>query len=155
MSLKTNNPSLSSGTYTINIAGNEKVVYCDMVTDGGGWTLVGRGVQQRLFGWNSTREAINQNISPSEYSPETFKLSDLDINSIEKAVFKYKYLEALKLAHPNIKDRKGLKAQIPVRNSTLPVLMASHHQFFYGESVEYVLNKKVDQAERCDPIKLH
>ncbi|WOF82177.1 fibrinogen-like YCDxxxxGGGW domain-containing protein (plasmid) [Pseudomonas sp. FeN3W] len=113
MSLKTNNPSLSSGTYTINIAGNEKVVYCDMVTDGGGWTLVGRGVQQRLFGWNSTREAINQNISPSEYSPETFKLSDLDINSIEKAVFKYKYLEALKLAHPNIKDPQRSKGTDP------------------------------------------
>ena len=44
LSIKNANPSLSSGTYTIDpdgAGGNAPVsVYCDMVTDGGGWTRV-------------------------------------------------------------------------------------------------------------------
>ena len=36
---QTTHTKLESGKYTINIKGRETSVYCDMQTDGGGWTL--------------------------------------------------------------------------------------------------------------------
>ena len=47
------NPGSSSGAYTIYPGGNEISVYCDMVTDGGGWTRVLNAVQ--VTNWANIR----------------------------------------------------------------------------------------------------
>ncbi len=51
----------TDGVYTITIAGQEERVFCDMTTDGGGWTVLLRSLQcngtahfQSEF-WNPTR----------------------------------------------------------------------------------------------------
>lgn len=55
-----------SGVYNLDVGGPVEV-YCDMVLDGGGWTLVGRsaGTEQKTgFGWRSHRGALDDDTAP-------------------------------------------------------------------------------------------
>lgn len=102
LNVLTENPSSSSGVYTISLKGKDVPVYCDMVSDGGGWTLVGRGVRDRVGAWATTRDAINPHINPGPSSGETYKLSDSDINLISKKSFK-----VITLGYNNTRYFKG------------------------------------------------
>ena len=82
--LKNANPGLSSGLYTVNPGAGPMEVFCDMSTDGGGWTLVYRGTN--TAGTNESPVVSNGNsIGQTPIQPDTFghhKLSDGVINQL-------------------------------------------------------------------------
>jgi hypothetical protein len=52
------NSASASGPYTLTLNGASVPTYCDMATDGGGWTLVGNQVPTAV-GWADTTADIN------------------------------------------------------------------------------------------------
>ncbi len=87
LSILKNKPGSVSGMYTLSVADRDIQAYCDMISNGGGWTLVGRGRQKDIAGWSTTRAAINMGAMQSP-TGSTFKLSDIDINNIPKTAYK-------------------------------------------------------------------
>lgn len=66
---------LGSGVYTIAGASGPLSVYCDMLTAGGGWTLVGRsaGTVATPFGWRVQQGSVEDDDHP--YSLDATKLA--------------------------------------------------------------------------------
>ena len=77
--------SQGSGTYLLTVNGNRFCAYCDMTTDGGGWTLVMNKVasQWTYAVWNTV---TTQNIENAVgLNTGLFKFSDEIINAIAAA----------------------------------------------------------------------
>ena len=75
-----NGLSSGDGVYTIDSGTGSASVYCDMTTDGGGWTLVARMTNGCM---TDSRNAVGTITSPTQ--PTCAKLSDAQINAIRTA----------------------------------------------------------------------
>jgi hypothetical protein len=87
LAIKTANPGAASGTYSVDPDGAGALpsmnVYCDMATDGGGWTLVARVRSSNTQHTNTA--AVGTLTSPTQ--PAAAKLSDAVINQLATGYF--------------------------------------------------------------------
>jgi len=72
-----------TGVYRVGSSGSTTDVYCDMTGDGGGWTLVMRGLGGSTTGWGTTG-ALNaaRSAATDASTGATFKLADATINQV-------------------------------------------------------------------------
>ncbi len=78
------NPTAQSGVYWIQPAGTEapQQVYCDMSSDGGGWTLVANevvGDDPGYVAWSSTS---GYRPASTNYLAQTWRMSDANLNAV-------------------------------------------------------------------------
>ena len=71
-----------SGAYTISVGGVPTVVWCDMASDGGGWTLVVKGSANTAPAtWVTSSAVQTAYLTNTGFTDGSGKLADTDINA--------------------------------------------------------------------------
>lgn len=83
--IKAKNPAQPSGIYQVKINESDLNVYCDMVTDGGGWTMVVAQFEtDPVKNWN---EGIQSDYDPSLQTSKSFALNTSQIPNHSQTSF--------------------------------------------------------------------
>jgi hypothetical protein len=86
--IKASSPGAASGVYTLSLNGVQLKAYCEMASDGGGWTLIGRGAPNAVGAWATTTGDVSLPAVPSPTSATSFKFADATINALPKSAYK-------------------------------------------------------------------
>lgn len=85
LEIKQSKPSSASGLYNLAINGSEMSVYCDMVSGGGGWTMVAAQFEgDFLSNWN---EGMQSDYDPSLNTKRSFTLKTSQIPAHSQTAF--------------------------------------------------------------------
>ena len=80
--------STGDGVYWIALDASESFeVFCDMTTDGGGWTLMARGIGGQHQNWGTIDGLQEEDFDDIS---KTFKWSDEKINALEKEEYRFR-----------------------------------------------------------------